>query len=48
MDEIATECKVCREPINPKRAEPGYDTCLKHGESKKLYPITPGYNKGAY
>ena len=48
MEEPDMECKVCGEPINPKRAELGYDTCLKHGESKKIYPIAPGYNKGAY
>ena len=41
-------CKVCWEKIPKKRAKLGYDTCLKHGETKKMYPTTILYNKGAY
>lgn len=34
-------CRTCGEPFNPRRAELGYDTCLKHGEPKRVFTIVP-------
>lgn len=27
-------CKVCNEPVNPKRWDLGFRTCLEHGEQQ--------------
>jgi hypothetical protein len=36
-DTIQYYCKVCNNPIHPKRAQLGYkDTCVEHSDTKKF------------
>ena len=46
-------CYVCDEPINPKRAALGYDTCIVCGDKlarldRKRWTIVPAGSKQGY
>lgn len=42
-------CKVCSEPIHPKRVELGYkDTCVNHSDASKYVGFVAGTGKVDY
>ncbi len=42
-------CKVCNEPIHPKRVELGYkDTCVNHSSASKYTGFVSGVGKVDY
>jgi len=54
-ERFMAKCEICEEEYSNKRAELGYDTCLKCGEidareetNKKKMRIATPYNKGPY